>query len=105
MHLLSSWVCRESGGIIFAILLVINATLTQGFRVAIDYWLGLWSSDHYHASSEWYMMIFGLLGLCQCLLVFSNTMQFAHVCTTEWVGCEDKQIVCFLDRFTANVWL
>jgi hypothetical protein len=94
---------QESGGVLFAVAIVLNAIITQGFRVSVDYWLGLWTRDYYGASHQWYMMWFGLLGLFQCLCTIAMTMQFAQVCCAACWCCLCEADAPYSGLFTDGV--
>src|SRR6185312_1629139 len=68
---------QESGGVKFGVMILVNSLLTQAMRVSVDYWLSLWSSNYYQKSTEFYMLVFGLLGAAQTILTTSWAIQFA----------------------------
>eukprot|EP00762_Andalucia_godoyi_P000617 ANDGO_05406.mRNA.1 ABC transporter C family member 2 len=66
-----------AGGVAMCSLIGVLYLIVQGFRVASDIWLAIWSADTLTFSAHQYMMVYGLLALGTGIFELAKGLTFA----------------------------
>ena len=78
------------GGNVVIVFLLIIVVVGTAAKMATDLWLAWWSEDQLDLPVHYYMIVYALLGLAQCLFVFMLSFFVARFSTRGAVQLHDR---------------